>query len=47
MIKIACTYRDYFGAYDSVPQLCELRDEVLGWEQDEIHDRKLYVEYDY
>ena len=47
MIKAACTYRDYFGTYDTVPQLCELRDEVLGWEQNEVKDKKLFVEYDW
>lgn len=47
MIKVACTHRDYFGTYDSVPKLCELRDEVLGWEQNGVKDKKLFVEYDY
>ena len=47
MIRVACTYRDYFGTYDSVPKLCELRDEVLEWERNGIDDKKLYVEYDY
>ena len=26
MIKIACQHRDYFGTYDNVARLCELRD---------------------
>ena len=27
MISIACMYRNYWGTYDDVPKLCELRDE--------------------
>ena len=46
MIKVACTFRDYFGTYDSVPNLCELRDKCIAWETDE-KPWKLFLEYDW
>lgn len=46
MIRVACTYRDYFGTYDLVPKLCELRDRFIAWEADEV-PRKLFLEYDW
>lgn len=46
MIKVACTYKDYFGTYNSVPKLCELRDKYIGWIEDE-KPRKLFLEYDW
>ena len=35
MIKVACTYKDYF-----------LRDKYIGWKEDE-NPRKLFLEYDW
>ena len=46
MIRVACTYRDYFGTYNNVPKLCELRDKYAAWEADE-DPRKLFLEYDW
>lgn len=46
MIRVACTYRDYFGTYNNVPKLCELRDKYIAWETDE-DPRKLFLEYDW
>ena len=46
MIKVACTYRDYYGTYNSVPKLCELRDKYTGWLSDEL-PIKLFLEYDW
>ena len=46
MIKVACTYKDYWGTYNTVPQLCELRDEYIGWQEDE-DPRKLFLIYDW
>ena len=44
MIRVACEYRNYFGNYNDVPKLCELRDEF-----DSIIEsgEKLYLEYDW
>lgn len=47
MIKVACETRDYFGTYSTIPKLCELRDEVVQWEEEGITDKKLFVEYDW
>lgn len=47
IIRVACSVRDYFGTYDSIPKLCELRDEVKEWEENEITDKKLFVSYDW
>lgn len=44
MIKVACENRNYWGTYDDVPALCELRDR---WESLEERGFKLYFEYDY
>ena len=44
MIEIACKYRNYFGTYDDIPKLCELRDEFEELEDNGFH---LYFEYDY
>ena len=46
MIKVACTYKDYFGTYNNVPILCELRDKFIAWKEDE-DPRKLFLEYDW
>ena len=44
MIRVACEYRNYWGNYDDVPKLCELRDKC-----DEIFESgyKLFFEYNY
>ena len=42
MIRAACEYRDYFGTYNNVPLLCELRDEFDTIEEDGYH---LYLSY--
>ena len=46
MIKVACVYKDYFGTYNNIPKLCELRDKYIAWEADEV-PRKLFLEYDW
>lgn len=43
MIRVACENRNYFGTYDDVPKLCELRDEFDELEENGFH---LYLEYD-
>ena len=51
LINVACHYRNYFGTFDSVPALCELRDKYFGIfnddEDETIKDRKLFLVYDY
>jgi len=44
MIQVACEYRNYFGNYNDIPKLCELRDEY-----DDIIESgdKLYLEYNW
>lgn len=44
MIKVACEYRNYWGTYDDIPKLCELRDEYDKLEEQGKH---LYLSYDY
>ena len=44
MIAVACKYPNYFGNYDDVPKLCELRDR---YERIEAEGKKLYLEYDW
>ena len=44
MIKVACEHRNYWGNYDDVPRLCELRDEFDELEEQGKH---LYLEYDW
>lgn len=46
MIKVACKYKDYWGTYDIVPQLCKLRDEYIEWQKDEV-PRKLFLKYNW
>ena len=46
MIRVACTYKDYFGTYNTVSALCELRDKCIAWETDEV-PKKLFLEYDW
>ena len=46
MIKVACIYRDYFGTYNNVPLLCELRDKYSAWKACG-DSRKLFLEYDW
>ena len=46
MIKVACKYKDYLGTYDTVPQLCKLRDEYTEWQEDEV-PRKLFLKYNW
>lgn len=43
MIQIACTHRNYFGNYDDIPKLCELRDK---YEELEEEGKKLFCMYD-
>lgn len=55
MIKVACQYKNYWGNYNDVPKLCEIRDKFFGGysdetdedDEDEAEDRKLYLEYDW
>lgn len=48
LIDVACRYRDYFGTYNNVPKLCELRDKYFGeYTLEENKDRKLFLRYDY
>lgn len=44
MIQVACKYCNYWGKYDDVPVLCELRDEYDKLIEDGKH---LYLEYDW
>ena len=46
MIRVACVYKDYFGTYNNIPKLCELRDKYIKWETYEV-PRKLFLEYDW
>jgi len=45
-IRVACDYRDYWGKYDTVPKLCELRDQLIEWEEND-DPRKLFMEYNW
>lgn len=50
MIKVACQYKNYWGNYNDVPKLCEIRDKFFDFyneEAEEHFDRKLFLEYDW
>lgn len=51
MIEVACQYRNYWGNYDDVPKLCELRDkmiaEINGYEEGGPTPMHYYLEYDW
>ena len=49
LIDVACRYRDYFDTFNNVPKLCELREKYFSEfaDEEEIKDRKLFLEYDY
>lgn len=46
LIKVATEYKNYWGNYDDLPKLCELRDKYMEWEENG-DPRKLYYEYDW
>lgn len=48
MIQIACKYKNYWGNYNDIPKLCELRDQ-MEYENalDEKPDKKYFLEYDW
>lgn len=51
MIEVACEYKNYWGNYNDVPKLCELRDmmyaEINGYEEGGPKPMKYYMEWDY
>lgn len=50
MIDVACKYRNYWGTYDDVPKLCELRDKMMTEEEYDNTDckpRKYFLHYSY
>ena len=50
MIKVACQYKNYWGNYNDVPKLCEIRDKFFDFynvEAEERFDKKLFLEYDW